>query len=441
MTFAKRMRRGRWGTSVLLGVALFVVYCANGREIGAGDTIPATLLPVAILRGDGLALNRFAGLWGSDLPWYVTTKRGQIVSRYPLAPALLALPLTLPQLAVLDLMHPGWEQQAPLQYAALMAKHSAALLAALTGVALFQVLCMLGLGRVALLTTVIACLGSTLWTVGSQALWQHGPAALALAVVLALLLPAGAGRVRLLLAGAATGIIFSVRPQNIVLALPIAAWVVWRYRRHAVWFLPPPFLLGAAVVAINYWYFGTASGGYREIEPLALESHKISGYWTADLIGGAAGTFFSPSHGLFIFSPWTALALACLPATRDRIAGWPIVRIAVWSLVPFFILLSAFATWWAGWSFGPRYCTDVIPLFAVLLGFALDWSRQRFRPAFAAFLAAGVFSIGIEVLGAFCFPSSWNAQPIDVNRAHQRLWDWRDSELTRCLRECPHRVW
>jgi hypothetical protein len=29
----------------------------------------------------------------------------------------------------------------------------------------------------------------------------------------------------------------------------------------------------------------------------------------------------------------------------------------------------------------------------------------------------------------------------DVNRAHERLWDWRDSELTRCLRECPYRVW
>jgi hypothetical protein len=440
-TFMERMRRGRWGTSILLGIVLFVVYCANRHEIGAGDTIPATLLPVAILRGDGLALNRFAGLWDGHLPWYVTTKRGEIVSRYPLTAALLALPLTLPQLVVLDRMHPGWEQQAPYQYAALMGKHSAALLAALTGIALFQLLGMLGLDRVALLTTIIACLGSTLWAVGSQALWQHGPVALALTLALALLVPARVGRVRLLLAGAATGIIFSARPQNIVLALPIALWVVWKYRRQAIWFLPPPVVLGAVVVAINYWYFGTATGGYREIEPLALQSHNISGYWTADLIGGAAGTLLSPSHGLFIFSPWTALALACLPATRANIARWPLVRVAVWSLVPFFILLSAFAAWWAGWSFGPRYCTDVIPLFAVLLGFALAWSRQRCRPVFAAFLAAGAFSIAIELLGAFCFPSSWNAQPVDVNRAHERLWDWRDSELTRCLRECPQRLW
>ena len=434
-----RLRRGRWVTSILLGLTLFVIYCANRHEIGAGDTIPATLLPVAILRGDGLSLSRFGVLWGNNLPWYVTIKHGVIVSRYPLAPAIIALPLTLPQLVVIDRLHPGWEQQMPYQYAALMGKHSAAVLAALTGIALFQLLRMLGLERVALLTTLIACLGSTLWAVGSQALWQHGPSALALTVTLVLLLPPRVGRLRLLLAGIAIGMIFSARPQNIVLAAPIAAWVMWTYRRQAIWFLPPPIILGSALVAINYWYFGTASGGISEFEQAALWSHNISGYWTTDLLGGAAGTLISPSHGLFIFSPWTLLAVVCLPATYGQLRRWPLVRVAIWSLVPFFILLSAFAAWWAGWSFGPRYCTDVMPLFGILLGFALDWSRQRARPLFAAFLAAGAFSIAIEFLGAFCFPSSFNSQPNDVNRAHERLWDWRDSELTRCLHECPQR--
>ena len=417
------------------------MYWVNLREIGAGDTIPATLLPTAIWRGDGLALNRFASLWAGNLPWYVVEKRGQIVSCYPLTPGLLAVPLVVPQIVLLDYRRPDWEQAAPFFYTSHMAKNGAAFLVALTGVVIYQLLRWLGLSRVALLATVIAALGSSLWATASQALWQHGPAALALSLTLALLLPPGAGRSRLFLAGLAAALVAAARPQNIVLVLPIAAWVAWRYRRDALWFLPAPIALGTAVVGINYWYFGTAGGGYNEIEPLALYSHNITSYWTTDVFGGAAGTLLSPSHGLFVFSPWTALALASLPATHRRIAQWPLLRVALWSLVPFFLFLSMFAAWWGGWSFGPRYCTDVIPLFAILLGFALDWSLRRCRPMFAALLVTGAFSIGVEVIGAFYFPSSWNAQPADINRSHERLWDWRDSELTRCLREGPHKTW
>ena len=87
-----RLQRERWLTSIGLGIGLFAVYWGNLREIGAGDTLPATLLPTAIWRGDGLALNRFASLWAGNLPWYVVEKRGQIVSCYPLTPGLLAVP-------------------------------------------------------------------------------------------------------------------------------------------------------------------------------------------------------------------------------------------------------------------------------------------------------------------------------------------------------------
>ena len=33
------------------------------------------------------------------------------------------------------------------------------------------------------------------------------------------------------------------------------------------------------------------------------------------------------------------------------------------------------------------------------------------------------------------YPSTWYATPIDVDRAHERLWDWRDNELTRIVNE------
>jgi hypothetical protein len=270
----------------------------------------------------------------------------------------------VPQIVLLDYRRPDWEQAAPFFYTSHMAKNGAAFLVALTGVVIYQLLRWLGLGRVALLATVIAALGSSLWATASQALWQHGPAALALSLTLALLLPPGAGRSRLFLAGLAAALVAAARPQNIVLVLPIAAWVAWRYRRDALWFLPAPIALGAAVVGINYWYFGTAGGGYNEIEPLAL-TRTTSPATDDRRVRGPPNAARSEPRALRI-QPWTALALASLPATHRRIAQWPLLRVALWSLVPFFLFLSMFAAWWGGWSFGPRYCTDVIPLFAIL---------------------------------------------------------------------------
>jgi len=217
-------RRTRW-TTVAFFVCLLWVYSANLREIGAGDTVPALLLPVAILRGDGLNLSRFAALWPGRLPWYVTLKRGDIVSNYPVGVALLAVPLIAPQLVVLDAVQPRWEQQqAFLIWPMLMGKNAAALLAALTGVALLALLRRLTSEHFAILAAAIAALGSTLWAVASQSMWQHGPAALALTLAVALLLAPGASRSRLCLAGLAAAVLVGVRPQDIVFSLAIFAW-------------------------------------------------------------------------------------------------------------------------------------------------------------------------------------------------------------------------
>ena len=63
-----------------------------------------------------------------------------------------------------------------------------AVVVALTGVVLHRLLLVLGVGRAAVPAVLAACLGSDLWTVGSQAPWQHGPAALSLVAAIALLI-------------------------------------------------------------------------------------------------------------------------------------------------------------------------------------------------------------------------------------------------------------
>ena len=113
-------------------------------------------------------------------------------------------------------------------------------------------------------------------------------------------------------------------------------------------------------------------------------------------------------------------------------------RLIVWllmALIPYLLLFSKYAVWWGGHCFGPRYWTDVIPLLAVLLAFGLDWAAARSRGLFVLFLITIALAMGVQMIGAFCYPSSWNLEPVNVDTHHERLWDWRDTELTRCLSE------
>lgn len=435
-----RTRLARWKALVFF-VALFCLYLANGRESGAGDTIPTSLLPIAILRGDGLSLDRFGALWPRRLPYYVTLKGGHIISRYPIGVALLAVPLIAPQLMLLDAMQPEWERRAPLDFARQMGKNAAALVAALTGVAILELLRRLMPEHFAMLAAAIAALGSNLWAVASQSLWQHGPAALALTLAVALLLRPNATRASLCMAGLATVAVVGFRPQDVVFSVAIFAWVTLRYRGGVAWFMAFPLLIGAALAASNYWAFGNAVGGYAEMLSILPHSHGVASYWTTDVAGGASGTLFSPSRGLFVFCPWIAVALATLPASHVRLKRWSLIGTLLLALIPYLLQLALQSVWWAGHSFGPRYWTDVIPLFAIVLGSALEWSWERSRPVFGVLLLSGLIAIGVQAIGAFCYPSSWNNHPGNIDQQHERLWDWRDSDLTRCLLECRENWW
>jgi hypothetical protein len=433
-----------WATSVLLGVALLLVYLSNGRNIPAGDTVPSVLLTVTLLRGDGFVLDRFSDylrVTEEGQPtgaYYVSLKRGHIVSRYPVGTALLAVPLVAPQLWLVDRYHPGWEQDisAARHHLNAIDKNSAALIATLAAVSLFGLLRMLGFWTIAVLSTVIAALGSGMWTVASQSLWQHGPAALALTLSLALLLPMRPSRVRLALAGLATAALPAVRVMDVLIAAVLVGWVTWNHRRRSLWFAVPFLAVVVSVTGYNLWYFGRWSGGQAELESLHAQFHAVREAWNPHVLAGAAGTLFSPSRGLFVFNPWMAVTVAVLPKVVSRLRPLPLLSTVSTVLVPYGLTLSAYSVWWGGHSFGPRFWTDAVPIFAILLAFGLAWSWERCRLAFAAFVVTGVIAIGIQTMGAFCYPSSWNQHPINVDQAHWRVWDWRDSELSRSFDEC-----
>jgi hypothetical protein len=45
------------------------------------------------------------------------------------------------------------------------------------------------------------------------------------------------------------------------------------------------------------------------------------------------------------------------------------------------------------------------------------------------------WSIALQAIGAACYPSTWHGRPANADRHHERLWDWRDTEVSRGLKE------
>ena len=112
-----------------------------------------------------------------------------------------------------------------------MGKRAAALLSAMVAVALFRVLIGLGLACVAWPAVIATALGSSLWSVASQALWEHGPAALLLTLTMLLLKPGPLAPGRMFLGGLAAGLLVVVRSIDVVFALVVLAWVARAHPR------------------------------------------------------------------------------------------------------------------------------------------------------------------------------------------------------------------
>jgi hypothetical protein len=240
----------------------------------------------------------------------------------------------------------------------------------------------------------------------------------------------------------ATALLVTARLLDALLAAVIFAWVVRTQPRRLAWFLPAPLLGAGLLLAYNFTSFGTLTGGLAELEELHPQLHGVAGTWTGSLVEGAAGTLFSPNRGLLVFSPWVAVAIVfgAVPSVARRLASQGLITWLLAALVPYFLLLAKYSVWWGGHCFGARYWTDVIPLFAIVLAFGLDGMRTRSLALVAFSYLAIAFSIGVHGVGAFCYPSSWNQLPENVDLHHERLWDWRDTELSRCLIEAMRRT-
>ena len=332
--------------------------------------------------------------------------------------------------------------------------------------------------RVAFLAAITYGLATSVWSTASLAMWTHTPAVLGFAVALWALTAGRNG-----LAGAAAAAACFARPATAPAAAFLGLYLIHRALRDG-WASPVAstrradlmsFAAGGAVAGLagvlyNYWLFGNAVGGAPFRTEIWLQEFGTRNMFAGSLPVGLAGLTVSPSRGLLIYSPIVLVAVhGAIKAwrSRDRRSSivhrrsssasiqtmddgrWTIdddtqadaillLRYASLAAIAILLTYSKFIAWWGGHGYGPRYLTDAMPFFGLLFApglLPLVERGSRARLAKTAVVAAFVYSVFIQAVGAFCWPESWT---LNQNPPYRyRLWDWRESQIESSIKDGP----
>ncbi|MCC6904841.1 MAG: hypothetical protein IT326_03295 [Anaerolineae bacterium] len=309
---------------------------------------------------------------------------GQVYSQKDIAPGLLALPLIRGAYVL------GWS---PIRAAFLVTP----VLTALTGALLYRLARFLGYAvRVAFAGALTFGLGSLAWPY-AETFFTQPAAGLGLLIALGGVLwarqdrhpfPALLGGVGLGFAGLSTIPVWVTLP-----IYPLYLLLDIRRPGHC-----PSIIRSIVAFAAGAAPFALAQAAYNAFRfgsPLATGYQQIgaANISLAYLGNGLFGNLLSAPRGLLWYAPFTLLIPLGLVVLlrRDR----PLLLLAGGQVLLVYLLYSAYSTWWAGQSWGPRY---MVPLMPALVLLTLPVLAAMFRAGTSA--AARTLTAGVLIASA-----------------------------------------
>jgi hypothetical protein len=421
---------------------IYVIYNLNGRPIGSGDTIPASLLPFSILENHNLYLDQFSSYFRMmDQPWMILERRNHILSLYPIVTPILITPFYfLPYVLLklvnypIDISNSGFAL-----IVSILEKSSASAIATCSAIFVFMSLKELLNRRIAFISTVIFAFATSTWSTSSQGLWQHGLVELLLALSIYLVIrnEKKESTKNIIYLGIIYGFFIFNRPADGVLLLPIFFYVFMFYNKKLVYFLSFIIISSAPFTLYNIYYFNNLFGGYGNLMP----AFGLNYY----LISNSLGLLISPSRGLFIYTPIAVLSIFGYLKVKDIVNNrlkyvllfyGPAIIIQIY-------IYSSFGNWWGGGSYGPRFLTGMLPIVSIYIGLYLSNfgnlnkidKIKLFHILIIILLSCSLF---VQVVGTFYFPNgNWNEAPKNVDFYPERLWDWNDPQIIRTFEAGP----
>jgi hypothetical protein len=414
----------RWPRRLtLFSLTLLGLFLGNGRYIGSNDIAATRLLPFVLGREARLSFEHSPNipLDPAALPYWFVQAGEHIVSRYPVATGVLAVPAYLPALAgSYDPIHERVHELERIAAAAL---------------ALVSVLIVASIARrflaaraathsnepsppvrdpdrAALVVASIYALCTPVATVLSKALWQHSGGAFGFALALAGLFLAERPRSRQLLVGLGLGIAIAARTTNAAPAafVWLAAFTAFG-ARTAVLSAAVALAPVAAHLAYSDHYFGSPLGtGYGR--------EAVDG-WTGT---GWLGLLVSPGRGLVLYAPCLAFAAVALVRERELIER-RVCLLAAAAIAALLLVMGRWWCWWGGGSPGERMLSDVAPLWGV--GLALAWKRfgEAAPIARRAWFLSCAYACAVHTLITFVRPSGFVTE--QFFRVMSGPWAWR----------------
>jgi hypothetical protein len=378
--------------------------------------------------------------------YYMTiAPNNQVVSAYPLGVELLALPLY----AIFSVPFPHLLEAVTFEDNTLRqaAYFSAVVLTVITAFFIYQLL------RTRIKTQWIAVVGTLLFIFGTEVistssrfLWQHTGTLLLLSLAMLMYEKKKLGY--LVLSGVMAAI---CRPHAVLIVLPLILKLFFdlhlkrEKKLRFVWreFLTAEYIISGLLSGLlilgllmySYQYFGH----YNLLAP-----HYSSFRFTGQVAPALAGLLFSPSRGLFIFSPFFLLSFWQLIKYRKQNWEYGI------GVAAYILLTSCWDMWWGGTSHGYRMLIEIIPTLILFFALYVDENKKQLQKSFwlSSLICTLVgWSVLVQSLwGAQYGDCGFNREPIDINTMNDqqlmyKFWSLK-SEVVYCWKKmnAPHQT-
>lgn len=307
----------------------------------------------------------------------------------------------------------------------LLGKFSATFFISLSIVFLYLSLKKVTTSKISLLISLIYAFGSSTWVVSSQALWQHTTSQLFSSVAIFFYinyLTKNNGKSKnVILSGLFMALAAGSRITNVLFLPIIGIALLIKNRKDAMKFGFSAVPLLGVLFAYNYLIFGNfLSTGYTA---------EAGSGWNNPFFRGLLGLTFSPSVGIFLFSPVFLITLAS-PFLFKK---------SKFIYIPFFVIVLVqmllYSKWWAwyGDSWAYRMLTDSLPYWIFLFIPVLEKITNAKKAAkvilfslFSFLLGASVY---IQLMGAFGLDYSWHDRYGLGHNNQDYLFNFKNSQL------------
>jgi len=402
---------------LLIYCAYNIIYVVNTN----GDTAPATFLPISILQYHNLFFDQFGQMAiNGDTSYGYLLLNGHYYSLFPVVTPILVTPVYALSLVLFKIL------SVPLLAGniLLIAKTSAAIIAALSSVVVYLVCRDLFSEKIALISTFIYAFATSTWSISSQALWQQGMGELLLILMIWYIVRNEKTKswTNILALGILSGLFVFNRPPDALLIIPVVYYVIRFCRDHVRYYAVGGIISGFPFFLYNLLIFGSVFGGY---------SHDFHQYvFNETFIIHYAGLLVAPNVGLFVFTPVMILSVFGYFKLKNlhnsRIASTlsffgPVILLTI-------LAYSFFDGWYSEWCYGPRYLIGILPALILYCALFFDTltkpcSNRLQKTGFAIIIVILIaVSVAIQFIGVYYY-----AYLPSKGMNDQRVWDGNDS--------------